>query len=125
MPTQLPPADPSAAPPQQVPPQQVPLRQGDVLADVRTILAGVMGAGEILESHIDMGTSFGNDLCLESLQFVILAEQLRARYGEKVDFVAWLAGMDLDGIIALTVGQLVDFIMESGRESARGGADDG
>jgi acyl carrier protein len=35
------------------------------------------------------------------------------RYGSQVDFVAWVAEMDLDEIIALTVGELVDFIVTS------------
>ena len=31
-------------------------------------------------------------------------------YGDEVDFIAWLAEMTLDDIVALTVGQLVAFV---------------
>ena len=40
-----------------------------------------------------------------------LGEALISRYGDQVDFAAWIAGMDVDQIIDLTVGQLVDHIM--------------
>jgi acyl carrier protein len=62
------------------------------------------------EIPIEMGTSFANDLELESIEFVALAERLRNEYGERVDFPAWLAGMELKEILALRVGQLVEFI---------------
>ncbi|HEV7760951.1 MAG TPA: hypothetical protein VGO78_18225, partial [Acidimicrobiales bacterium] len=50
---------------------------------------------------------------LESLEFVALAERLLDHYGGQVDFVAWLATMELDEIISLTVGSLVAFIVAS------------
>jgi acyl carrier protein len=62
------------------------------------------------EIPIGMETSFANDLELESIEFVALAERLRNEYGERVDFAAWLAGMDLKEILALRVGQLVEYI---------------
>ena len=34
-------------------------------------------------------------------------------YRERVDFVTWLAGMELDDIIALTVGDVVGFVVAS------------
>lgn len=84
-----------------------------VLAELTDLLIEVNGADFLLEAAIGMDTSFSTDLCLESIQFVVLAEELRARYGDEVDFVAWLAGMDLDAIIALRVGQLVELIVLS------------
>ena len=91
----------------------------EVLVELTEILVAVVGADFLLASDIGMDTSFNKDICLESIQFVLLAEELRTRYGDEVDFVAWLANMDLDAIIALRVGQLVDFIVTSVR-----GADD-
>ncbi len=77
------------------------------------MLVKVIGTDFLAEEDVGMQSSFSEDLCLESIQFVILAEELRAHYGEKVDFVAWLAGMDLDTIIALRVGSLVELIVDS------------
>jgi acyl carrier protein len=83
-----------------------------VLADLREILTEVIG-DDLLLDDLGMETSFDDDLQLESIEFVALAEQLLERYGEQVDFVGWLAGMELDEIIALTVGQLVDFVVSA------------
>jgi acyl carrier protein len=84
-----------------------------VLADLQAILLDVIGEDLLLDGDITMGTSFDQDLQLESIEFVALAEQLLERYGERVDFVGWMAGMELDDIVALTVGQVVDFVVAS------------
>jgi acyl carrier protein len=81
-----------------------------VLADVERILAEVIGEDLLLEGPLTMETSFDEDLQLESIEFVALSERLLVTYGESVDFVGWLAELELDEIIALTVGQLVDFV---------------
>jgi acyl carrier protein len=58
-----------------------------------------------------MDTSFAKDLELESIEFVALAERIRAEYGSSVNLAGWVAGMDLEQILALRVGQLVEFIV--------------
>jgi len=92
-----------------------PLQAEAVLADLQEILADVIGEDFLLEDDLTMETSFDEDLQLESIEFVALAEKLLERYGEQVDFVSWLATMELDEIIALTVGQLVDFVVAATR----------
>lgn len=59
---------------------------------------------------VQMDTSFADDLELESIEFVVLAERIQERFGADIDFVTWISGMDLDGIIGLTVGEVVGFI---------------
>ena len=81
-----------------------------VLADLEQILVDVIGDDLLLDGPLTMETSFDQDLQLESIEFVALSEKLLETYGEQVDFVSWLAEMELDDIIALTVGQLVDFV---------------
>ncbi len=81
-----------------------------VLADLEQILVEVIGDDLLLDGPLTMETSFDQDLQLESIEFVALSEKLLETYGEQVDFVSWLAEMELDDIIALTVGQLVDFV---------------
>ena len=73
----------------------------------------VIGEAWADDVPITMDTSFGNDLELESIEFVAIAEKLRERYGERVDFAGWLAGMELDQILSLRVSQLVDMIVRS------------
>lgn len=83
-------------------------------AEVLEILAGlireVIGQAWAEDVEIGMATSFGEDLELESIEFVALAEKLTARFGRKVDFAAWLSEMRLEEILGLTVGQVVEFI---------------
>ena len=93
----------------------------EVLDVVQNMLVDVIGPEYMLSLTIELGTSFDADLELESLEFVALAERLLEHYGGQVDFVAWLATMELDEIIGLTVGDLVAFIAASTDGGAVGG----
>lgn len=82
-----------------------------VLAEVARMVREVIGEEWVEEVPIAMATSFARDLELESIEFVALAERLREKYGRSVDFAGWLAGMELNQIIELNVGELVEFIV--------------
>lgn len=82
-----------------------------VLTDVGTMIRQVIGEDWAEEVPIDMDTSFAKDLELESIEFVALAEQLKAKFGRNVDFASWLGSMELEEILRLRVGQLVEFIV--------------
>ena len=84
--------------------------QSEILSRVADAIRRVIGEEWIHDETIDMGTSFANDLELESIEFVALAEELQNVFGEKVDFVSWLSTMELDAIIGLSVGDVVEFI---------------
>ncbi|NNN21432.1 MAG: acyl carrier protein [Acidimicrobiales bacterium] len=88
-----------------------------ILKEVVAMITDVVGEDYAIDLDIDMETSFQEDLELESIEFVTLAEKLMETYGEKVDFTGWIASMDVDEIIAMTVGQLVDFITKCQSES--------
>jgi len=77
---------------------------------VAGLIRDVIAEEWVQELSIDRETSFGEDLEFESIEIVGLAEKLKERYGDRVDVVAWMSEMDLDEIIELRVGQLVDFI---------------
>jgi acyl carrier protein len=83
----------------------------EVLATVARLIAEVVGEEWMEDQAITLETSFEKDLELESIEFVALAEKLQERYGKGVDFVGWLSGKELDEIIGLTVGELVEFIV--------------
>jgi acyl carrier protein len=82
----------------------------EVLAQLATMIREVIGEEWVQEIEIGMQSSFSQDLELESIEFVALAEKLEQAYGKRVDFAGWLAGMELDQIIALRVGEVVEFI---------------
>ncbi|HVQ92793.1 MAG TPA: hypothetical protein VMU51_17295 [Mycobacteriales bacterium] len=50
------------------------------------------------------------DLGMESIELLALAELLQSRYGDRVDLPAFVAGLDIDRIIGLSVADLVDFV---------------
>ncbi|TDD29379.1 acyl carrier protein [Actinomadura sp. KC06] len=82
----------------------------DVKSEVVRMLIDVVGEDFLLDVEIGPGTTFGDDLGLESIEFVALVDRLRARYGDRVDFPAFIAGLDLDQLMNLTVGDVVDHI---------------
>jgi len=93
-------------------PQLVPAEELDsVLAEVAELIGEVVGDDLDLDEPIAMDTSFNEDLELESIELVSLSEKLQQRYGERLDFVGWLSNKELDEIIALRVGELVEYIV--------------
>jgi len=82
----------------------------DVLAVVEQLIVEIAGEEILLTSPVTLETSFNADLELESIEFVALADKLQQHYGPSIDFVGWISNKELDQIIALTVGDLVEFI---------------
>ena len=82
----------------------------DTLQTVGRMIQEVIGDDWDLDQSITLETSFGDDLELESIEFVSLAEALKEEYGDEVDFVGWLSTKELDEIIKLKVGDVVEFI---------------
>jgi acyl carrier protein len=90
--------------------QQPPTEQ-EVLAAITRMLAAVLDEYGLDESEVTMDSRFTDDLELESIDLVTLAAQLQERWGERINFAEFLAGMELDEIIGLTVGRLVDYVV--------------
>lgn len=84
--------------------------EGEVLAAVTRMLGEVIGEDEMFGIEVEMATTFNDDLELESIEFVALAELLQEEWGDQVDFVAFIAEMELDDIIGMTVGTLVTYV---------------
>ena len=77
---------------------------------VSAMIREILGDDWDPDDTITPETSFNDDLQLESIEFVALAEKLQARYGDRVDFVTWLSAKELDELIAMRVGEVSDFI---------------
>ncbi len=78
------------------------------------MLTEIIGEDEMIGIDVEMESSLAEDIELESIEFVALAEKIAERHGEDVDLIGWLAEMELDDLIALTVGQVVAFLERSG-----------
>ena len=81
-----------------------------VLEQVIDIIRKAVNEDWIQDYDIDANTSFNDDLELESIEFVGIAEKLQEHYGKQIGFIDWLSTMKIDQIIALTVGDLAEFV---------------
>ncbi|MEY9998073.1 acyl carrier protein [Streptomyces sp. V4I8] len=84
---------------------------------LRTILDETEDQGEpeygFETVEIEMETRFHRDLELESIDLVTLAGLLKDRYGDRINFAEFLADMEFEEIIELTVGRLVEYVVRS------------
>ncbi|MFM9448338.1 acyl carrier protein [Streptomyces acidiscabies] len=88
------------------------MNEETVLADVSGMLARLLeDEYGVDDAEISMETSFNRDLELESIDLVTLAGLLQERYGERINFAEFLAGMEFEEIIELTVGRLVEYVV--------------
>ncbi|MGD0556220.1 MAG: acyl carrier protein [Streptosporangiaceae bacterium] len=81
-----------------------------VFDEVVQLLTEVVGDDFLLDIEITPETSFNDDLALESIEFVALSEKLQEHYGARVNLVSFVGDMEIDQIMAITVGQLVEYI---------------
>lgn len=82
----------------------------ETLETVAGFIHEVVGEDWEFEEPITMETNINDDLELESIEFVALAEKLVDEYGDEVDFTGWLAEMEFEEIVELTVGDIVNQI---------------
>ncbi|GGS48067.1 MULTISPECIES: acyl carrier protein [Actinokineospora] len=95
-------------------PQTMAPTRDAVLDDLRGMLAMVLdqyGADVVELSEITEDTLFHDDLGLESIDLVAVGALLAERYGEHVNLAAHLAELDLDEVIGMRIGLLVDFVV--------------
>ncbi|MDQ7910885.1 hypothetical protein RB614_40970 [Phytohabitans sp. ZYX-F-186] len=72
------------------------------------LLRDVTGEDERWGAAVTAASRLEDDLRLESVEVAALGEALRARWG--VDLPAYLAGLDLDELVALTVGDIARLV---------------
>jgi acyl carrier protein len=85
-------------------------RPSEVLETVVGMIVGLLG--EYAEEGLSIGrdTTFHDDLELESVDLVTLADLLMERYGPQVNLAEYFAEKDLDEVIAMTVGEVTDYV---------------
>jgi acyl carrier protein len=82
----------------------------DVLDVVAALLRDVVGEDWIADVDITPELTFSRDLELESVELVELAERLQERYGERIDLAGWLSNREIEELVELRVGDVVDYI---------------
>jgi acyl carrier protein len=90
----------------------------DVLDEVVRLITEVIGEDFLMDTEVTPDTTFSDDLALESIEFVALAEKLQERYGERVNLIGFIGERDIDQIMALTVGEIAGYIETARAELA-------
>jgi acyl carrier protein len=90
----------------------MPADQSEILAEVVAMLCAIrddLDTGVV----ITFDSTFRGDLGIESIDVVALAGRLQSRYGSAVNFPQFVAGLELESLTDLTVGDLTRFIGDS------------
>jgi acyl carrier protein len=86
----------------------------DILNVVIATIRSTINEDWIEDFEIDAETRFNSDLEIESIEFVKIAEALQAHFGARLDLAGWLSGKSIHELIALSVGDVADFIGQGG-----------
>jgi acyl carrier protein len=101
----------------------VPDEQAAALAELTAVLLAVTGEEAEWAQALTPASRLEADLRLDSLELATLGARLRTRYGHAVSLPDYLAGLDMDGLIGLTLGDLAVYLAErTGSAAAPGGA---
>jgi acyl carrier protein len=82
----------------------------DVLSELARMLVDVVGEDSLAGVEVTRDTTLNDDLALEGIEFVALAQRIRQTYGERVELTGFLAGLDLEQLTTLTVGDVASHI---------------
>jgi tocopherol O-methyltransferase len=75
-------------------------------AELVAEVAELLRASADVESVVEAGTRLDGDLELESVEIAGFATALRERYGDRVDLPGYIAGLEVDEIVALSVADV-------------------
>jgi acyl carrier protein len=78
--------------------------------DLVEALAAATGDESLLSGGINAATRLESDLCLDSLELAALSALLRDRFGPAVDLTGYVAGLDIDQLIGLTVADVTAYV---------------
>lgn len=96
--------------------------QASVQDTVENLIAEVVGDEFYEVYEVGRDSTFAEDLELESMEILELAERLIETYEGRVDFVGWFATMEFEELVELSVGTLVDFVVAKLSEAQHQGA---
>ncbi len=82
-----------------------------VLDELHIMVAKVLDLDDPGDIEFAPDMSLTGDLGLESIDLVTIGALLTERYGDEMNLAAFLAEMDIDDVIKLSVGSLVDFVV--------------
>lgn len=88
-----------------------PVDQITVLNEITGMIEQLFTEYSLDPTEITMDTGIHEDLELESVDLVTLGGRITERYGDRINLAEYLAELDLEQIIRLTVGDLVRYVV--------------
>lgn len=88
------------------------LNSNEIFDLMTQFITEVIGEEFVEEMDITMESSFTKDLEMDSIEIVSFSEKIKTHFGDQIDFTGWLSNMDLDQLINLDLGTIVNYIEE-------------
>jgi acyl carrier protein len=86
------------------------LNNEEIFDLMKQFITEVIGEEFVEEMDITLESSFNKDLEMDSIELVSFSEKIKAHFGDKINFTGWLSNMDIDQLIALNLGMIVNYI---------------
>lgn len=80
------------------------------LGEVIALLRQVIGDDRHWADRVTPAARLDQDLRMDSLEMAALAAALAEAYGGRVDLAAFVAGLDFDDLVGLTVADLAAYV---------------
>jgi acyl carrier protein len=93
-----------------------------MLTEIATLLRDITGEDEQWSAGIGSASRLDGDLLLDSIEWAALGQRLRERHGDQVDLAGFVADLELDEIIELTVGDVAGYVATRTLGGQAGGA---
>ncbi|BFV61015.1 hypothetical protein KCMC57_up61190 [Kitasatospora sp. CMC57] len=77
---------------------------------IAELLREIVGEDRVWLDAIGPGSLVDGELLLESHELAAWNVALRREFGDRVDLVGYVAGLTIDRIIGLTVGEVADHV---------------
>jgi acyl carrier protein len=90
-----------------------------LVGEVIGLLRQVIGVDARWADRVTPSARLDQDLRLDSLEVTALASVLRDAYGDRVDLAAFMASLDFDALVALTVADLAGYVRSCGAGAGR------
>lgn len=79
---------------------------------IKEMLNEIIGEEFLEEYNINMESTLTGDLEMESVEIVELSEKIKKIYGTQIRINEWMSKMNLEELIKLSLGDIVNFLEE-------------
>jgi acyl carrier protein len=76
-------------------------------------ISEIIGADVVEELIITKDSIFTKDLEMDSIEIVSLVGKVNNHYGGKTDYTSFLFNLEIDALINLSMGNVVDYISDT------------